>query len=116
MDGVKIKQQPAQFLWLMLIWSIWIPACQSPEPDAPVPPHLLAHRGLSRYAPENTLPALMAAIDLGLDIEMDVHQIHNSDQARIYTMWCLLTRETQMVLLLLFGVLSRQNFMCQVNF
>ena len=37
-------------------------------------PVLLAHRGLVRHAPENTLPAFAAAIELGLAIELDVYQ------------------------------------------
>jgi len=37
-------------------------------------PHPLAHRGLCQHAPENTLPAYAAAIDLGLDLEIDVYQ------------------------------------------
>ena len=42
------------------------------EPDAN--PILLAHRGLVRHAPENTLPGFAAAIELGLSIELDVYQ------------------------------------------
>jgi len=37
-------------------------------------PILLAHRGLVRHAPENTLPAFAAAVELGLSIELDVYQ------------------------------------------
>ena len=37
-------------------------------------PILLAHRGLVRHAPENTLPGFAAAIELGLSIELDVYQ------------------------------------------
>lgn len=37
-------------------------------------PLIFAHRGACRVAPENTLPAFLAAIDLGADgIELDVH-------------------------------------------
>ena len=37
-------------------------------------PLIFAHRGACRVAPENTLPAFQAAIDLGADgIELDVH-------------------------------------------
>ena len=32
-------------------------------------PILLSHRGLVRHAPENTLPAFTAAVELGLSIE-----------------------------------------------
>ena len=37
-------------------------------------PILLAHRGLTRHAPENTLPAFAAAIALEMAIELDVYQ------------------------------------------
>ena len=37
-------------------------------------PAVLAHRGLRQYAPENTLPAFAAAIELGLSFELDVYQ------------------------------------------
>lgn len=37
------------------------------------PPWIIAHRGASKYAPENTLPALQKAIDLGVDaVEIDI--------------------------------------------
>ena len=37
-------------------------------------PAMLAHRGLVRHCPENTLPAFAAAVELGLSIELDVYQ------------------------------------------
>lgn len=40
-------------------------------------PILLAHRGLVQHAPENTIPAFAAAIELGLSIELDVYQTHD---------------------------------------
>lgn len=49
----------------------------SPEPTtnaSVTDPILLAHRGLVEHAPENTLPAFAAAIELGLSIELDVYQ------------------------------------------
>ena len=37
-------------------------------------PRLVAHRGISRERPENTLPAFLRALELGADgIELDVH-------------------------------------------
>ena len=37
-------------------------------------PRLVAHRGVSRERPENTLPAFLRALELGADgIELDVH-------------------------------------------
>lgn len=49
----------------------------SPEPmanESVADPIVLAHRGLVQHAPENTLPAFAAAIELGLSIELDVYQ------------------------------------------
>ena len=38
-------------------------------------PLIFAHRGARRVAPENTLPAFAAALDMGVDgIELDVHR------------------------------------------
>ncbi len=45
-------------------------AAIAPSPE----PLLLAHRGLMADAPENTLPAFAAAIELGFSIEVDVWQ------------------------------------------
>ncbi len=40
-----------------------------------MPLTVIAHRGESRYAPENTLPAFRRAIDLGVDyVELDYHE------------------------------------------
>ena len=47
-----------------------IAAAEEPSAD----PILLAHRGLVQHAPENTIPAFAAAIELGLSIELDVYQ------------------------------------------
>jgi glycerophosphoryl diester phosphodiesterase len=41
---------------------------------------VLAHRGANRLAPENTLPAMVAALDLGADgVELDVHRSADGD-------------------------------------
>jgi glycerophosphoryl diester phosphodiesterase len=41
-------------------------------------PRLIAHRGISRELPENTLPAFLRALELGADgIELDVHATKN---------------------------------------
>lgn len=37
-------------------------------------PGIVAHRGLLRHAPENTLPALAACLELGLGFEIDVRR------------------------------------------
>ena len=55
-----------------------------PEPAAnetDADPILLAHRGVVRHAPENTLPAFAASIALGLSIELDVYQ--TSDESLV---------------------------------
>ncbi|RKU23124.1 hypothetical protein C6500_02445 [Candidatus Poribacteria bacterium] len=48
-----------------------------PEPAADksnMDPILLAHRGLVRHAPENTLSGFAATLELGLSLELDVYQ------------------------------------------
>jgi glycerophosphoryl diester phosphodiesterase len=77
-------------LWFAVITSVTItrPAIAQPathdlsgkqaqktQPDGQQrAPALLAHRGLVRHAPENTLSAFAAAVELGLSIELDVYQ------------------------------------------
>ncbi|MBN9517547.1 hypothetical protein J0H58_03360 [bacterium] len=41
---------------------------------APRPTHVVAHRGLSKHAPENTLANFDACLDIRLDIELDVRR------------------------------------------
>jgi glycerophosphoryl diester phosphodiesterase len=49
-------------------------AAESPVPQPfPTPFKVIAHRGASAYAPENTLPAYARALELGaVDVELDV--------------------------------------------
>ena len=47
-------------------------------------PVLLAHRGVVRHAPENTLPAFAVAIELGVSIELDVYQTRDGQLAVIH--------------------------------
>ena len=47
-------------------------------------PVMLAHRGLVRHAPENTLPAFAAAAELGLSIELDVYQTRDDQLVVIH--------------------------------
>jgi len=57
---------------------------------SPERPRLVAHRGISRERPENTLPAFLRALELGADgIELDVHAtrdgvviVHHDDVPR----------------------------------
>ena len=59
----------------MLMLTCVIAAPSEPKiHESPTNPILLAHRGLARHAPENTLPSFAAAIELGLSIELDVYQ------------------------------------------
>ena len=45
---------------------------RSPQPFS-TPFHVIAHRGASAYAPENTLPAFLIARELGAyEVELDV--------------------------------------------
>src|SRR5262245_12146520 len=57
--------------------SICVAACSSPQPAAPSPParpRIVAHRGSSHDAPENTLAAFRRAWELGVEcVELDVH-------------------------------------------
>ena len=46
------------------------PGCvNSVQADAPIP---VAHRGLLRHAPENTLPAFAVCVELGMGFELDI--------------------------------------------
>jgi glycerophosphoryl diester phosphodiesterase len=47
-------------------------------------PVLLAHRGLVRHAPENTLPAFASAVALGVSIELDVYQTRDNQLVVIH--------------------------------
>jgi len=47
-------------------------------------PILLAHRGVVRHAPENTLPAFETAVALGVSIELDVYQTRDGQLVVIH--------------------------------
>jgi glycerophosphoryl diester phosphodiesterase len=57
----------------MAAWG-WAGCRHSPDEEIfPVPFHVIAHRGASAYAPENTLPAFERALELGArQVELDV--------------------------------------------
>lgn len=42
-------------------------------------PMLIAHRGLLRHAPENTLPAFSTCLDLGIGIELDIRTTQDGE-------------------------------------
>lgn len=49
-------------------------ASDGPSGDRVRSPEIIAHRGASREAPENTIPAFARALEIGVDgIELDVH-------------------------------------------
>ena len=64
------------------ILALMLSACASPSSDPspeatpeifPDPFHVIAHRGASAYAPENTAPAFQRALELGAsEVELDV--------------------------------------------
>lgn len=47
-------------------------------------PILIAHRGLLRHAPENTLPAFSTCLDLGLGIELDIRTTKDGELVIIH--------------------------------
>jgi glycerophosphoryl diester phosphodiesterase len=54
-----------------------------PQPF-PTPFKVIAHRGASAYAPENTIPAYVRALELGaVDVELDV-QLSSDDVVMLY--------------------------------
>jgi glycerophosphoryl diester phosphodiesterase len=61
-----------------------VPMTGSGLPPAADAPELLAHRGLSKHAPENTLPAFAAAVALGMSIELDVYQTKDNQLVNIH--------------------------------
>lgn len=68
---------------LILVSLILFPLSTGSFPPRTV--HIIAHRGASAYAPENTLAAFKKAIELGADIlELDVHQTKDSQLVVIH--------------------------------
>lgn len=47
-------------------------ATTSADESMPISPIPIAHRGLLRHAPENTLPAFAACLELGMGFELDI--------------------------------------------
>ncbi len=67
---------PRNFFFLLLIFSFFIhelPAQISPDENKKI--KVVAHRGASKFAPENTITAFLKAAEMGADYaEMDVRQ------------------------------------------
>lgn len=59
----------AGFLYLLLVSSV----CSAADPMP------IAHRGLLRDAPENTLPAFAACLDLGFGFELDIRTTNDGE-------------------------------------
>lgn len=72
------------FISLFLIWHVsQHPSANTPRSNKKI--SIVAHRGASGSAPENTLAAFRKAIDLGADVlELDVHQTHDSQLVVIH--------------------------------
>lgn len=54
---------------LAVVTGLLVVNCQVTRGDDPI---LIAHRGLLRHAPENTLPAFAACLELGIGFELDI--------------------------------------------
>jgi len=72
MDRTVLKKSIYLALAVFLVFS-YSTTAHHQTPNAPSAKTVIAHRGASRYAPENTLPAFRVAFDMGADfIEYDV--------------------------------------------
>lgn len=82
------SQRPTRafFRFASLVFLATPTACASPDVSEPFPTpfEVIAHRGASAYAPENTLPAFEKAWELGaVDVELDV-QLSRDDVVVLY--------------------------------
>lgn len=57
------------FLQIVVLTFAVVAIASTVQADSPIP---VAHRGLLRHAPENTLPAFAACLELGMGFELDV--------------------------------------------
>lgn len=55
-----------------LLLALLLPTTGVPDHGQAAEPIPVAHRGLLRHAPENTLPAFAACLNLGMGIELDI--------------------------------------------
>lgn len=60
--------------------------------ETPPLPILVAHRGLARHAPENTMPAFAACVELGVGIELDIRTTRDGELVILHD--AMLTRTT----------------------
>ncbi len=60
------------FVLILVIFQV---AFFQPDLAAARPLEITAHRGMKKFAPENTIPAIRKAIDMGLDyVEFDIRE------------------------------------------
>ena len=71
-----MRQVIKRMRWLPLALGLCLGAAPAPvmaagvvQASDPIP---VAHRGLLRHAPENTLPAFAACLELGMGFELDI--------------------------------------------
>jgi glycerophosphoryl diester phosphodiesterase len=77
---------PRPIIALLLAAALAALGCAHPPAPAPYPRpfRVIAHRGASAYAPENTLPAFFRALELGAhEVELDV-QLSSDDALVLY--------------------------------
>lgn len=76
----RLTIYPFPFLLFLLLLSLstgcyYLSASHFSDPQTVQRVQIIAHRGAPTFAPENTLPAIRKALEIGVDmIEIDVHQ------------------------------------------
>jgi glycerophosphoryl diester phosphodiesterase len=74
-QGARVRALRLWPAWLTLWAALFLgsPSAAAEPSVFPIPFHIIAHRGASAYAPENTLPAFERALELGaFEVELDV--------------------------------------------
>jgi len=62
-----------------LVWAFCLSTVVAAEPM------LVGHRGLLRHAPENTMPAFVACVELGIGIELDLYSSRDDQLVVIHS-------------------------------
>lgn len=87
MHGLSASRQRTRALRCAILGSIALGlfgSAAAAPPPFPTPFRVIAHRGASAYAPENTIPAYARAQQLGVvDVELDV-QLSKDDQVILF--------------------------------
>jgi len=69
-NGPRLVNEKLAIVLTTLVALVFGTVCVSVvRADSPIP---IAHRGLLRHAPENTLPAFAACLELGMGFELDI--------------------------------------------